>query len=417
MSSSATPSIAVHAGKVPPKTIVPLPRTSAQRISDSETTHRCPVPVDRDAHDKAQTVFYLAYGSNLASSVFRGTRGIRPLSAINVQVPTLRLTFDLSGIPYNEPCFGNTAIRKVPHKPVPPSMPRPPVPVLPVPNPPPQTDAGSTQEKDGAWDKGLVGVVYELTREDYTHVIATEGGGASYQDILVPCFPLDTDIESTPEIPQGMPFLAHTLFCPPPRPAGGKKKLSGANDSATTIDTSDDTEIDMDFLLTGPSTNPSAMTPVVRKPGYAQPSPRYAGLLITGADEHNLPNDYRRYLASIPTYRVTTRGQRIGQAITTRFWRPLIFNLFGLGRRTADKDGHYAPWFAFILRLAFSIMWWCYDTVEKPLLGDGERTMPGHSDSHAQSDMNSPPRVQKVLGVGHKQSTLGEETPLLATKL
>ena len=45
--------------------------------------------------EKAKTVLYLAYGSNLCNETFRGVRGIRPLSQVNVMVPSLRLTFDL----------------------------------------------------------------------------------------------------------------------------------------------------------------------------------------------------------------------------------------------------------------------------------------------------------------------------------
>ncbi|KAI4240334.1 MAG: hypothetical protein LQ352_007654, partial [Teloschistes flavicans] len=36
-----------------------------------------------------KTYLYLAYGSNLAASTFQGTRGIRPLAALNVVVPEL----------------------------------------------------------------------------------------------------------------------------------------------------------------------------------------------------------------------------------------------------------------------------------------------------------------------------------------
>jgi hypothetical protein len=39
-------------------------------------------------------MLYLAYGSNLSNETFRGNRGIKPLSQVNVQVPSLRLTLD-----------------------------------------------------------------------------------------------------------------------------------------------------------------------------------------------------------------------------------------------------------------------------------------------------------------------------------
>ena len=57
------------------------------------------------------TVLYLAYGSNLCAETFQGKRGIKPLAAVNVVVPSLQMTFDLPGIPYAEPCFANTRYR------------------------------------------------------------------------------------------------------------------------------------------------------------------------------------------------------------------------------------------------------------------------------------------------------------------
>ncbi|KAL9005989.1 MAG: hypothetical protein Q9188_001279, partial [Gyalolechia gomerana] len=126
----------------------------------------------KDASTPEKTYLYLAYGSNLASSTFRGARGIRPLAALNVVVPELVLTFDLAGIPYTEPCFANTAYRSS-QPTLPNTSENEKSPLLPA-----------TYKKDPPWDKGLVGVVYEVTPKDYAHIIATEGGGASYHDVL-----------------------------------------------------------------------------------------------------------------------------------------------------------------------------------------------------------------------------------------
>ena len=78
---------------------VKLPCTSPSRLSSTSNE---------------KTVLYLAYGSNLSAETFKGNRGIRPLSAVNVHVPSLNLTFDLAGIPYIEPCFANTQYRTPP---------------------------------------------------------------------------------------------------------------------------------------------------------------------------------------------------------------------------------------------------------------------------------------------------------------
>lgn len=137
------------------------------------------------ANEKGKTILYLAYGSNLCNETFRGNRGIKPLSQINVLVPSLRLTFDLPGIPYIEPCFGNTHMRD------------------------PDVVESTDYHKD-RWKKGLVGCVYEVTPTDYAHIIATEGG---YDDILVDCYPLP-DGDVVPEKPTTQRFVAHTLFAP-----------------------------------------------------------------------------------------------------------------------------------------------------------------------------------------------------------
>lgn len=64
--------------------------------------------------EQEKTVLYLAYGSNLSAEVFRGRRGIKPISQVNVYAPELSLTFDLAGIPYFEPCFAGTQYRNPP---------------------------------------------------------------------------------------------------------------------------------------------------------------------------------------------------------------------------------------------------------------------------------------------------------------
>ena len=154
------------------------------------------------------TVLYLAYGSNLCAATFRGTRGIKPLSAANVLVPALELVFDLPGIPYTEPCFANTRFTSSSDM--------------------PQELQSAAMEKTAllaqdkknvpntatalGWQKGLVGVVYEVTKEDFAHIIATEGGGSSYKDILVDCYYLPHDAKVVDPEPTGKPFKAHTLF-------------------------------------------------------------------------------------------------------------------------------------------------------------------------------------------------------------
>jgi hypothetical protein len=295
---------------------------------------------------KEKTVLYLAYGSNLSAETFLGKRGIRPLSQVNVVVPSLKLTFDLPGVPYKEPCFANTRY-------ITPSDPR--------------HDATSSPRsydyhKD-RWQKGLVGVVYEVTLPDYAHIIATEGGGSGYQDIVIDCYELPSSTSTVPLHPSSAPFKAHTLFAPATDGAGQPGRLSRPD------------------------------------PAYAQPSGRYLKLITDGAREHGLPLEYREYLAQIRPYTMTSARQRIGGVTFLAFWAPFIMFLFGISRLVADKDGRVPKWVIPISEAIFGGMWWTYDRVYKGMFGDGERTQ-GQDE-------------EEVVRAPRRSSTRDEKEPLL----
>lgn len=292
---------------------------------------------------KAETVFYLAYGSNLSAETFQGKRGIKPLSQINVLVPSLRLTFDLAGIPYTEPCFANTGLRNVPFTAIAKSQSEELVsektPLILLTSPPPY-------HKD-RWSKGLVGVVYELTLADYAHVIATEGGGASYHDLVIECYPLESEAHSVPEHPVTIPFKAHTLFAP-------ARPVSNSLTTGTTRD------------VRKRSSRPNS--------SYAQPSARYLKLITDGADEHDLPEEYKTYLHQIRPYQMTSARQRIGQFIFLSIWGPIIMSVFAMQKLVVDDQGKVPPWMVQLLLAVFAGVWSSYDGTFKNLFGDGERT-------------------------------------------
>lgn len=263
--------------------------------------------------EKTKTVLYLAYGSNLCDETFRGARGIRPLSQVNVLVPSLRLTFDLPGIPYKEPCFANTALR--------------------IPD--------AQDYHKNRWHKGLVGVVYEVTLTDYAHIIATEGGGSAYDDILVDCYVLPAS-DTVPTSPASKPFKAHTLFAPVIDSSSGVR----STDRASRPD-----------------------------PSYAQPSARYLKLITDGATERKLPAEYQAYLHGIRSYTITTKKQETGKMIFLAIWMPIVTLIFTLARQLQDKKGRSPAWFAQLSAIIFAAMWMSYDSVFKGLFGDGERTI------------------------------------------
>jgi hypothetical protein len=313
-----------------------LSRTSAERLAESHPLRTRHDVVERaDEAPRPKTMLYLAYGSNLCAETFRGSRGIMPLSCVNIQCPELRLTFDLPGVPYTEPCFANTG-RRDPVKPQPPANPY----------------------DDPVWTKGLIGVVYEVTPEDYAHIIATEGGGASYQDILVTCYPLepshgpgDDKDDDVPDVPTTPPFLAHTLFAP------YEHEAPLASERCAVVSRR------VGRRLHRPS------------PTWAQASPRYLKLLRDGAEEHALPATYKRYLGKLQGYEATSVGQQLGAFVLGLSFLPFIVFLFLLMRLVQDKKGRAPPWIVWLSGAIFEAMWSYYDYVLKPVFGEGERTV------------------------------------------
>lgn len=313
----------------PKRVFAPIPKTSQARLDASlndqplDATAITPSDISA-AKEKGKTVLYLAYGSNLCNETFRGVRGINPLSQVNVVVPSLRLTFDLAGIPYAEPCFANSA-RRIPNAPI--------------------LNPGEPSYHKDRWQKGLVGVVYEVTMSDYAHIIATEGGGASYHDILIDCHVLPF-ADAVPANPTTAPFKAHTLFAPTVRP-----------DEARTAD-----------RISRPD------------PSYAQPSARYLKLITDGAVECELPTEYQEYLHNIRPYTITTRKQAAGKALFLAIWMPFILMIFAMSKRLQDDKGRAPKWFAKLTAMLFVGMWTSYDGVFKKMFGDGERTIGNEAD-------------------------------------
>jgi hypothetical protein len=314
----------VPAGERSPKSS-PTRQRRSQSLSETpfDIAYIREEPQLNQTSSSTDTVLYLAYGSNLSAETFKGVRGIKPLSQVNVLVPELELTFDLPGIPYTEPCFANTRYRV----------------------PPDSKPAQSNDYHKDRWHKGLVGVVYEVTKRDYATIIATEGGGSGYQDIVVDCYEIPSGSKIVDPHPTTAPFKAHTLFAPAlPTPKPGKPRSPGG----------------------GRIARPD--------PGYAQPSARYLKLVTDGAEEHSLPLEYRDFLYQIRPYTITSTRQRIGQFVFLSLWMPIIGAMFATSRMLADKNGRLPKWMIAISEAIFAGVWLSYDTFFKRLFGDGERT-------------------------------------------
>ncbi|KAK4499867.1 hypothetical protein PRZ48_008053 [Zasmidium cellare] len=332
----------------------PPPRPSTSRLQSSLTERPfCTKQFVEEAATKPreETVLYLAYGSNLSNEKFRKDRKVKPLSQINVQVPSLRLVFDLPGIPYTEPCFANTARRDPYHDP----------PQYAVSKTDEKTalleEATKTSKREKRWTKGLIGVVYEVTPQDYAHIIATEGGGAGYHDILVDCHPFVSSdpkdpVPSEPILP---PFKAHTLFAPA-IPEDGSPPKKGHR--------------------------------VRPDPDFSQPSARYLKLITDGAAECKLPYEYQDYLLSLHSFQITSTRQTIGKFAFLALWMPFVLLVFTISRLFADKNGIVPAWSAKLVNAIFEAAWASYDNVFKPTFGEGERTVGDDDESDDGSEDN-----------------------------
>ncbi|OAA55737.1 gliotoxin biosynthesis protein GliK [Cordyceps fumosorosea ARSEF 2679] len=323
-------------GSLAPHTIY---ETEAAELTDlsAECTFKCGETISRrlwDAKDDCtahaddpsapDTVLYLAYGSNMCAQTFLGMRKIKPLSQMNVYVPSLRLTFSLPGIAYMEPCFANVEYRDGPAA--------------------PDDGRGHPDER---WDGCLVGVVYEVTKADWRNIMRTEGGGASYQEIVVPCIPLSTSVSGAAPLPGT--FMARTLHAP--RTPNSKRP----NHCSW-----------WDRLTTGPYRP---------RDDYAQPSLRYIKLLRAGAREHDLPQVYKDYLDSTQPYTPTHIGQKIGKFVFILLFGPLFLLMIRISALFADEQGQAPKALAMMMTIMSNTMWIGYDHVLKPIFGEGERTV------------------------------------------
>jgi hypothetical protein len=348
----------------------PIPTTPASRRRASSFA----ASLDRDEHlaekistqqehglavkETEETVLYLAYGSNLTSKTFRGVRGIKPLSQIGVFVPELRLTFDLPGIPYAEPCFAGTQYRDVT---------------------PTQYEVFSDNEElsekaalmgsevpryhKRRWNKPLVGVVYEVTLADYAKIIATEGGGRGYRDGVIDCHPFSDSYnpsDPVPDHPSTPPFKARTLLSPAADDARVRSRMHKTGGKIS---------------KPKPSWWYTVCLHLRPDPDYAQPSARYLALIKAGAEEHKLPVSYREYLAQIRTYHITSTRQKVGKVVFLVLWVPWVLLTLTLSKIFAGPDGRSPAWLVAMANVLFSGMWNSYDRFFVGVFGDGERTL------------------------------------------
>ncbi|KAK8050421.1 hypothetical protein PG994_012151 [Apiospora phragmitis] len=387
-----------------------IPRTSPERLAQASPDHG---DNDPSSPKNARTYLYLAYGSNLSAETFLGVRGIRPLSKVNVSAPAFDLTINLPGIPYREPCFANIAPRK--HLPDPLKPPQRP-PQFPPPPAQPSSNGNDVEKAGGllfpslpprapTWSKGLIGVVYEVTPEDYATIIRTEGGGAGYLDVQTPvvALPAPITVPEKPPIPElPRPFLAHTLYQPRLPDAPPDNDDDDDDDERKQNDEPDKPKKKWWYKFVAPVRRP--------EPDYAQASARYLKLITDGAAEHALPDDYQAYLHRLQAYTITRRRQEIGKWLFSLLWLPLFYAAMTFSKMASDKNGNFPRWLAVAMAVLLNLMWMSYDAVFVKWFGDGERTMEEEDDDD--DDERVATRNRKSRWLQMELGTLNEKNRL-----
>ncbi|KAE8556045.1 hypothetical protein TMatcc_003352 [Talaromyces marneffei ATCC 18224] len=225
--------------------------------------------------------WYFAYGSNMSLSVLTGRRSIKPLKVELVSIPSHVLCFNVPGMPYTEPAMGGIS------------------------------------QKQHKGQESVTGVAYMLTDDDFSRLVASEGGGIAYT--LVQLDSLSLRDGST------IPINTFTAR----RPVSiGKQRL---------------------------------------------PSERYMGLLINGAKEHGLPPCYIARLVVQPTFRAgTTRRWILGRWLFNLLWQP-VSRWIQWGVRTyMDSSGHVPTWYLTGFDFLLDLMWAQHDYLHRFLWGRGD---------------------------------------------
>jgi hypothetical protein len=262
--------------------------------------------------DLDKPVWYLAYGSNLAESTFKGRRNIKPLDQKNVVVPGVELTFDLPAFPYIEPRMANCRYADEP-----------------LPAGPELDDMIQTP---GKWTgKGaMIGVSYLVTAKDYQHIFATEGAGSSYQFVEVDACVIDEQGRRTGEIVRSNTLLAVV-----------EKTPFGAESMKV----------------------------------HGQSSLRYLNIIRKGAREHQLPPNYIAWLDDRQHFRITTIRQHLGRASFIATWALPLIGITLLIVQILGRRGSVPKVLERARSGVFYGMRWSYLYVWKPIFGEGERML------------------------------------------
>jgi gliotoxin/aspirochlorine biosynthesis gamma-glutamylcyclotransferase len=290
-------------------------------------------------------IWYLAYGSNMSRAKFTGGRGIKPKAAARVRVPGWILAFNIPGMPYSEPAFTSIVRResisgtgfgsenqKNLNEPVKQNR------SVATCTRPCLNQNSHLNSANGSYGNeksaflqeemlaenfpDVLGVAYLITADQYTHVIASEGGGIAYSDIELSARPVS---EADSELVGGDSVCVRTL---------------GA---------------------------------ILHREPWPLPSKRYMDIINTGAVEADLPGYYREFLAKIKTYEAPKRGRgKAGASVFLAVFGPLLGACEKITDATMKSDGHVPFITMWLVRAAVWMIWTVHDFLFAPLIGRGD---------------------------------------------
>lgn len=234
---------------------------------------------------KVEEMFYFAYGSNMSTAKFIGSRGIKPQAKMAVTVPRWCLGMPVPGLPYSEPAFS------------------------------------AIKPRDDPTTPDVHGVLYLISQEQFLQVVASEGGGTAYGLVNISALPLFEE---------------------------DRRRFGNCIEAVS--------------LIAEMKRTPNGL-----------PSVRYMTLLLDGAREAGLSEEYRMYLAKQPTYAPPDRGRALlGATVFLRLFSPVMAALEVLTEITTGEDGRAPQWVISVVRTVVFGLWAVHDLIFAPIFGRGD---------------------------------------------
>lgn len=184
----------------------------------------------------------------------------------------------------------------------------------------------SDLDKTGKGPMPLVGVAYLVDHKDFAKIVQSEGAGIGYKMVEIEAETVVADVEG------------------------------GENENPEKL---------------------SVWTLVIRKPRKANEcSQRYKKLLIDGAQQNNLPQDYQTMLHLLPHYQNRSIGQKIGRIVFILLFGPTVLAINKLEKIFVDDEGTAPHWLALFVNIFVRSMWVLHDNVTQYFFGPGNASAP-----------------------------------------